>query len=257
MKIINPLKKSEVICRHLHGFSSKFDSVTAIRIKLIDELGDQVPEKFDFNVGYYEGKQQAKIWLVSTEDLKMMYSNHSKGDITLWCDGRDTKETRGKRKRETEGCTNRQEREDEVDEVYKTLKEKHGTNYDIPRLRLWSRMICANIHEDTDNPPNIPAFSTMPSKKPRKNTFADAIEGAAVAFANAVSHKDDSSGKKGHVCCGDSPGPAVSPGKTVELRMKHFEQLRFLQSLFEDKILTDNEYQEQKDNILLSLRKLS
>jgi len=67
--------------------------VTAIRIKLIDELGDQVPEKFDFNVGYYEGKQQAKI---STEDLKMMYSNHSKGDITLWCDGRDTKETRGK-----------------------------------------------------------------------------------------------------------------------------------------------------------------
>jgi len=47
VKIINPLKKSEVICRHLHGFSSKFDSVTAIRIKFIDELGDQVPEKFD------------------------------------------------------------------------------------------------------------------------------------------------------------------------------------------------------------------
>jgi len=83
--------------------------VTAIQIKLIDELGDQVPEKFDFNVGYYEGKQQAKIWLVSTEDLKMMYSNHSKGDITLWCDGRDTKETRGKRKHETNSCINRQE----------------------------------------------------------------------------------------------------------------------------------------------------
>ena len=37
------------------------------------------------------------------------------------------------RKRETEGCTNCQEREDEVDEVYKTLKDKHGTKYDIPR----------------------------------------------------------------------------------------------------------------------------
>jgi len=108
VKIIYPLKKSEVICCHLHGFNNKFDSVTAIQIKLIDELGDQVPEKFDFNVGYYEGKQQSKIWLVSTEDLKLMYSNHSKGDITLWCDditlwcdGRDTKETRGKRKHET------------------------------------------------------------------------------------------------------------------------------------------------------------
>ena len=70
VKIINPLKKSELIC-HLYGFSTKFNSVTAIRIKLMDELVDQVPENFDFNVGYYEGKQQVKIWLVSTEDLKM------------------------------------------------------------------------------------------------------------------------------------------------------------------------------------------
>ena len=70
------------------------------------KLGDQVPDKVDFNVGYYEGRQQAKIWLVSREDLEMMYSNHSKGDITLWCDGRDT---RSKRKRETENyATNRQ-----------------------------------------------------------------------------------------------------------------------------------------------------
>ena len=30
--------------------------MTAIRVKLIDELGDQVPEKVDFNDGYYEGK---------------------------------------------------------------------------------------------------------------------------------------------------------------------------------------------------------
>ena len=59
----------------------KFDSVTAIHVKLIDELGDQVPDKVDFNVGYYEGKQQAKIWLVSREDLEMMYSNYSKGDM--------------------------------------------------------------------------------------------------------------------------------------------------------------------------------
>jgi len=85
----------------------------------------------------------------------------------------------------------------------------------------------------------------------RKDSFADAIEGAAVAFTNVVSYKDDSTGKKGQACCSDSPGPAISP---VELRMNHFEQLRFLQSLFEDK---GNQCKEQKDNILISLRKLS
>ena len=230
----------------------KFDSVTAMRVKLIDELGDQVPDKVDFNVGYYEGKQQAKIWLVSREDLEMMYSNHSKGDITLWCDGRGT---RTKRKRETEGyATNHQEKEDEVDKVYKTLKEKHGSKYDVPRLRLWARMVCANLHDDTDNPPNVPAFSNV-TKKPKKDSLANAIEGAAVAFANVVSK-----GQAADLPTTTSNHPlissAISPGKTVELRMKHFEQLRYLQSLFEDGILTDKEYSEQKENILSSLRKL-
>ena len=33
--------------------------------------------------GYYEGKQQSKVWVLSKEDLEMMYSNYFKGDITL------------------------------------------------------------------------------------------------------------------------------------------------------------------------------
>ena len=41
-------------------------------------------------------------------------------------------------------------------------------------------------------------------------------------------------------------GACVSPGKAVELRMKNFEQLRYLQQLFEDGILSDTEYTEQK-----------
>ena len=245
-----------MICRHLHGCDIKFESVTAIRVKLIDELGDQVPEKVDFNVGYYEGKQQAKIWLVSKEDLEMMYSNHSKGDIILWCDGRETR-TKRKREKENHSVSARQEKEDEVDEVYKTLKEKHGSKYEVPKLRLWSRMICANLHDDTENPPNIPAFSSITPKKPRKDSLADAIEGAAVAFASVVSKGQTNDLCNEKTSC-DHPLTlsTISPGKTVELRMKNYEQLRYLQSLFEDGILTDKEYSEQKENILSSLRKL-
>ena len=39
--------------------------------------------------------------------------------------------------------------------------------------------------------------------------------------------------------------------------MKNFEQLRYVQQLFNDGILTDAEYNEQKETILLSLRKLN
>ena len=38
--------------------------------------------------------------------------------------------------------------------------------------------------------------------------------------------------------------------------MKNFEQLRYLQQLYEDQILDEKEYIEQKRSILLSLRKL-
>ena len=49
----------------------------------------------------------------------------------------------------------------------------------------------------------------------------------------------------------------VSPGKAVELWMKHFQQLRYLQQLFEDGILTQQEFVEQKRSIIGALSKLS
>jgi hypothetical protein len=61
----------------------------ALRIKLIESFKESVPNTVDFNVGYYEGSQQAKIWLVVPEDLEKMYERYAQGGaITLWCDGR-------------------------------------------------------------------------------------------------------------------------------------------------------------------------
>ena len=38
VKVINPMKKSEVILHHLNGHTEKFKSVTEIRMKLIEEF---------------------------------------------------------------------------------------------------------------------------------------------------------------------------------------------------------------------------
>ena len=68
-------------------------------------------------------------------------------------------------------------------------------------------------------------------------------------FANVVSKPNDSPK-------GDSGTPllsAISPGKTVELQLKHFEQLRYLQSLLEDGILTNEEFAEQKKTNFISV----
>ena len=65
VKIINPHKKSEIIVRQLNKFSSKFDTPLDVRLKLISECGEHVPNTADFNVGFYDGGQQAKVWIVT------------------------------------------------------------------------------------------------------------------------------------------------------------------------------------------------
>ena len=69
VKVINPSKKSDVVLRHLNCHTDKFESVTEIKMKLIEEFGDQVPSQLDFSVGYYDGNQQTKTWLVTKDDL--------------------------------------------------------------------------------------------------------------------------------------------------------------------------------------------
>ena len=198
----------------------------------------------DFSLGYLDGSQQAKVWLYITEDLTAMYRKYPKGGaINLWCernydlaDGGGNKRKRGDA---AEQSSHRKAKEDENESIFKDLHEKHSGKYDTPRLRLWSRMIAAGIHDDYDEPPDIPAFSK--SKRARKETVMDSISGAAVAIVEALQDKGKTTGT--------SAAPVstgMSPGKCIDLRMKNFEQLRYLQSLLDDGILSEAQYAEQK-----------
>ena len=248
-----------MIVRYLHNHSSKFDSAVSLRTKLIEEFKELVPDTLSFNVGYFEGQNHSKIWLISREDLQTMYAKYPKGEVTLWCDGRsddeDDPSCRRKRKRE-EGGSRRQEKEEEVDDIFKQLKDKRGDKYDTPRLRLWARTICSKIHDDLDNPPDIPAFrGTGPKKAKRNESLTDALTGAVTVLTNAFQSNQSKSPQREQNSSVQPVG--VSPGRAVELRMKNFEQLRYLQQLYDDGILTQFEYEEQKEKILSSLRKLN
>ena len=258
VKIISPHRKSDVTVRYLHNVHTTFESAIGLCMKLVEEFQELVPDSLSFNVGYFEGQSHAKIWLVAREDFLTMYKKYPKGEITLWCDGRrdeeeDVSTSRKRRKRDGEGASRRQEKEEEVDDVFKQLKEKHGDKYDTPRLRLWSRSVCSKIHDDLEKPPDLPAFrEEFGHKKARKESLTDALTGAAVAITNAFSSSHARSPPRTQ---GQPVG--VSPGRSVELRMKNFEQLRFLQQLYDDGILTTTEFGEQKEKILCSLKKLN
>ena len=48
----------------------------------------------------------------------------------------------------------------------------------------------------------------------------------------------------------------ISPARLADVRMKHYEQLRYLHKLFDDGILNDGEFLEQKRKILVVLKSL-
>ena len=142
-----------------------------------------------------------------------MYTQYPKGEITIWCYGRDVSEQesgRGKRKKETESASvSRRQEKEEVDAVYKQLKEKHGDAFDTPKLRLWAN---GSIH-----------------KKPRRQeSLSDALCNAAVTFDNAFSSGPPKKPDEPQQPATYSLPTGISPSKSVELRMKNFQQLRYL-----------------------------
>ena len=55
-----------------------------------------------------------------------------------------------KRGAELSKKANIDENERDVDEVYKKLLDKHGRKWNIPRLRLWARCVCAQHRRTQD-----------------------------------------------------------------------------------------------------------
>ena len=174
MKIYNPARRSKFVWRELHNISHKFDSVEAVKSALYHELEEDIPDNGDYSLGYFEGKQQKKKWLISQSDLQAIY--RGKTQISLWCDGKDLADVSSdedqsnppkKRKRKD---TTQSDKELKLESVFQQLKAKHENKYSGPQLRLWARMIVAKTHDDQDNPPKVPMLTGVQKSK-QKNLY--------------------------------------------------------------------------------------
>lgn len=112
-------------------------------------------------------------------------------------------------------------------------------------------MRASNLHDDLHRQP--PAFSGSTPKRPCRESLSEALSGAAVSFAKAFNGEQPntctSSSGPPHSCSSSSTSLGVSSGKEVELRMKNNDQLCYLQQLFDDSLLS----QQDKNGILLEL----
>ena len=231
------------------------------------------------------------MWLVSTKDLESMYSGvKSASEIFLWvqiCDdsddydvesddpGKEKKKRKlsdmsgskkklygsgtGKKKKQLSGTSQRQIREDEIELIYDELLSKHqeSGNFTSPQLKLWAKMIHNGTHHDYEDPPRVPVITGIPpsSKQSKKDSWTEAITGAAEAVAKAFSPPPPTPVSDSSARYVSSIG--ISPGKSTDLRLKNLQQLRVLQQLYEENVITDKELSEQKSLILDALHKLA
>ena len=67
-------------------------------------------------------------------------------------------------------------------------------------------------------------------RKSRSPSLSTVISGAATAVAKALGENSEQR-KEGGSCTSAGPSVGVSPGKAVDLRMKNYQQLRYIQQL--------------------------
>ena len=58
----------------------RFLTPSQLKERLSESFPERVPPHMDFHVGYFEGKANAKCWIVSEEDTQAMYDAHFEGD---------------------------------------------------------------------------------------------------------------------------------------------------------------------------------
>ena len=264
VRIINPQSKRDYMDLTWHNLNEKFDFVLQLRQKLIESFPEYVPATLSFHTGYLVGRGSQKRWIVRSEDLQKMYECFYDGDeIKLWCDGKCKGYTQGKKRKseedisELEPSTKRDSHSEVEKETRTSLEKKHCDKYSGPQYTLWAKFIRMGRHDDYDNPPAIPLMTGQQKGhvKSKKESVSDALAGAASAIANVLTGKSTlpsspakSSSQSLH---------SLSPNNQANLRRKHLGDLRMLSQLLDDGVLTMDEFQEQKSNILSGLKKLT
>ena len=200
-------------------------------MKLQESFPHDVPASPDIQVGYLE--DNSKRWIFEELDLDVMYDSLTPGSkITLWCDGIGNAHTDGtsepstKRRKTTTFVSTASDSSpkttDNVDQIFKDLKSKHS-DMENTKLRLWAKLIEKGRYDDLDNPPQIPLITGSPAPAKKRDTISNALVDAATVVAKGF---------------------------------QALEELKSLKDLYEENILSETEFAEEKAWILSTLKTL-
>ena len=248
IKIV-PKKKAEYVIQKLHSVTKRFHSIKELKQAIDEACQEKVSLE---NFGYIEPGRGAKgkqRWLASTEDLEDMYRVHrGKVEILLWCNASDQasrkrahspdveEESEGRKHAKSSRYDKFTDKMTEVEAIETELRELHADGmYSEHQLRSWAHLIQMKKHSSYDNPPDKPFWKTT---KKNKSVTSGSTSTSLILGCNEGSSSRD------------------SPGKRINMRGKCMEQLLQLHKLFENGVVTTEQYEEMKSDIMGEVKKL-
>ena len=190
--------------------------------------------------------------------------------VTLWCIGALNKgqseshklpseEAPHSAKKVKKGMTAEDKRAAAL-EFEEKLLAKHPDKYSRYQIRFWAEMLANGGYSDLDTPPAGAAMfhreTAMKRAKPESNN--DILMSGMLTMVNTLCQKlvPQQSSDQATPAPAPIPSATFSPMKKAELCGTYFKQLVELRNLFDQGILTEDEYKEQKEDLVDAMRKL-
>ena len=131
------------------------------------------------------------------------------------------------------------------------MKEKHADKFSKFQYKFWAEMLAHDQHQSFEDPPGHTMFrrENKWAKKGQDNPADDSVISGMLSIMNSL-------------CSAITPNQSThevkrttwSPMKKAELRSTYIKQLSELRSLHESAVLSTEEYEEQRKEVIDLMR---
>lgn len=261
LKIISPANKKEFQLYTIRGLTADVDSPDNLKKALAQQYGDLLPPIDKMEIGYFH--QAKKMWIKNRLDLTDVWKLVHKGErVTLWSMGTATEPTNGQKRpleKNGEEPVSKRAKAQSISEEKKArladyehqLQQKHGDKYSRFQIKIWAEALASGQYSDLDNPPGYAMFGREKDKKSNKDGHVEVVMSGMMNMMNTLCQA-----LTPKVTPPERRQVGLSPMKKAELRSTYLKQLSELRQLRDNGILTEDEYEEQREDLIDSMRNL-
>ena len=268
LKVLCPENKKEYRTVTLQGLSpEEIDTPTKLKEAISVQCDGLDPENME--VGYYI--HSTKLWINSRLDINDVWNSVGRGEkLTLWClnttprqplkrkresaqgNGEDSQGQASKCACSSQGQSTVEERRAKAKGYEQKLVELHKDKWTSFQYKLWAEMLVCGTHTSVDEPPSASMFSRESKRSSSglaaNSSLNDTVVSGMMTMMNSLCQALVP--KSAGTTCG-------SPIKRAELRGTYMKQLSELKQLRDGGILDQEEYEEQRLDIIKLMRQLN